>query len=190
MVTIVGNPRPRSRTLALAADASLALGTALGARGIKLGQLRLVDLVTVLPSFLCGDGRVDELTETACGADVLVVASPTLRASYAGLLKLFLDLLPRNGLQGTLVVQLVTAAAERHRHAVEAHLKPVLTELGAVIPVPALSVLEADFPGAAELVTRWCESTAPVLAAALADGQAGPAPRSLADGQTTSHAVR
>lgn len=179
MVTIVGNPRPRSRTLDLATHASRALAAALSLRGVQLDQSRVLDLVTLLPA-LCGNaGPLNEMTQAACDADLLVVASPTLRASYAGLLKLFLDLLPRDGLRGAVAIPLMTAAAERDRYAVETHLKPVLLELGARVPMPGLSVLEVDLPRAETLVAKWCELTAPVLAAAL---RAASARRSLAGG--------
>lgn len=179
MVTIVGNPRPRSRTLGLAAHVSRVLADALSFRGIQPGQPRILDLATLLPGLPGDDGPLDEMRQAACDADLLVVASPTLRASYAGLLKLFLDLLPRDGLRGAVAVPLMTAASEGHRYAVEAHLRPVLIELGARVPMPGLSVLEADLPCADAAVANWCSLTAPVLAAAL---QASPSRHSMAGG--------
>jgi FMN reductase len=179
MVTIVGNPRPRSRTLDLATNASWALAATLSLHGVQPDQPRVLDLVSLLPALYGNAGQLNEMRQAACDADLLVVASPTLRASYAGLLKLFLDLLPRDGLRGAVAIPLMTAAAQRDRYAVQAHLTPVLRELGATVPMPGLSVLEADLPHAETLVAKWCERTGPVLAAALL---AAPARRSLAGG--------
>ena len=78
-------------------------------------------------------------------ADVLVVATPTYKAAYTGLLKAVLDQAPSGWLKGKVVVPLQVAASDRHALAVEVHLRPVLTELGALVP-QALFLNEASLP--------------------------------------------
>ena len=61
----------------------------------------------------------------------MVVASPTYKATYTGLLKSFLDRYGNNALAATTCVPLMTGAAPIHALAPEAYLRPLLVELGA-----------------------------------------------------------
>jgi FMN reductase len=100
------------------------------------------------------------------GAGTLVVASPTYKGSYTGLLKTFADALPSQALAGVVAVPVMTAAAPEHRHAVESYLRPLLLELGATVPVAGLSVLESELDGLEGRLDEWAASALPVLAAA------------------------
>ena len=64
-------------------------------------------------------------------ADLVVVSTPVYKASYSGLLKVFLDLLPQDGLRGKAVLPLATGGSIAHLLAVDYALKPVLSALGA-----------------------------------------------------------
>ncbi|MBD2329163.1 NADPH-dependent FMN reductase [Alkalinema sp. FACHB-956] len=64
-------------------------------------------------------------------ADAILLATPVYKASYTGLLKSFLDLLPQKALVNKTVLPLVTAGTIAHLLAIEYSLKPVLGELGA-----------------------------------------------------------
>ncbi len=83
--------------------------------------------------------------ETPGRAEVLVVSTPTYKAAYTGLLKAVLDQAPSGWLKGKVVVPLQAAASDRYALAVEVHLRPVLTELGALVP-QALFLNEASLP--------------------------------------------
>jgi FMN reductase len=142
---VVGNPKPRSRTY----QAALVLATLL--TGDEPGLL--IDLADLGPRLLDGDDEgVAELVDAVGGLDLLVVASPTYKATYTGLLKLFLDRLPNNALDGVVAVPLMLGAGPGHALAPEAYLRPVLTELGASCPARGLYLLERahDDPGAFE----------------------------------------
>src|SRR5690606_41375431 len=80
----------------------------------------------------------------------VVVASPTFKATYTGVLKLFLDQLPADGLAGVVGVPLMLGAGPGHLLAPELLLKPVLVELGATCPTQGLYLLDKayDQPGA------------------------------------------
>jgi FMN reductase len=144
VVAVVGNPRPRSRTHAAALELASALG------GDDPG---LVDLAELAGELLEPDSpaRAHAL-ETAASADVLVVASPTYKATYTGLLKLFFDAYGAEPLSGVTAVPLMVGAAPAHSLAIDVHLTPLLLELGASVPRRGLYVLEselADFPARA-----------------------------------------
>ena len=107
------------------------------------------------------------------GARLVVFASPTYKASFTGLLKLFLDRIPGDGLRGTVAVPLMLSAGPAHALAAEAFLRPVLTEVGATVPTVGLSVLDSahDDPSAYE---AWLAATRPVVDGLLADAVALP----------------
>ncbi|HEX6151812.1 NAD(P)H-dependent oxidoreductase [Nocardioides sp.] len=123
IAVVVGNPKPASRTLAAAQ---------LVARGLAGREPDLVlDLATLGPALLdWEDASVTSWVSDVGATDVVVVASPTYKGTYTGLLKLFLDRFPPGGLRGV-VVPLMLGAGLGHALAPELSLRPVLTELGA-----------------------------------------------------------
>ena len=94
--------------------------------------------------------------DTIAQADGVVVATPVYKASYTGLLKAFLDLLPENALAGKVVLPLVTGGTIGHLLAIDYALRPVLTALGADHVVQGRFLLDADIvrgdPGDAYLL--------------------------------------
>ncbi len=89
----------------------------------------------------------------------MVVASPTFKATYTGVLKLFLDQFATgDGLAGVVAVPLMLGAGPAHALAPEVFLKPVLVELGATVPAPALYLNDKHYsePAATDDWTaRW-----------------------------------
>lgn len=134
---LVGNPKPASRTL----QAALAIRDALGGEHGPVTDLG--EFASEL--FDYGSRRVERAIDDVRAADVLVVASPTYKATYTGLLKAFLDRFGAGSLHGRTAVPLLVAASDRHALAVEVHLKPVLVEIGLSVPGPGLFLNEAAF---------------------------------------------
>lgn len=64
-------------------------------------------------------------------ADAIVIATPVYKASFTGLLKTFLDLLPQDGFAGKLVLPLATGGSQSHMLALDYALRPVLHALEA-----------------------------------------------------------
>lgn len=64
-------------------------------------------------------------------ADAVVIGSPVYKASYSGVLKTFLDLLPQKGLAGKPVLPLFIGGTISHLLAIDYALKPLLSALGA-----------------------------------------------------------
>lgn len=64
-------------------------------------------------------------------ADGIIIATPIYKASYTGVLKAFLDLLPQKALYGKAILPIATGGTIAHLLAIDYALKPVLSELGA-----------------------------------------------------------
>jgi FMN reductase len=155
---VVGNPKPQSRTLL----AALRLARELG------GEPDLVVDLAALGNALLdwSDEVVADVVKQVGAADLVVVASPTYKGAYTGLLKLFLDRFPGGtGLSGT-VVPLMLGGSPAHALAPELTLRPVLTELGATVPGRGLFVLEGSYDDPAAYAD-WLTATAPTVARLL-----------------------
>jgi len=173
LVVLVGHPKPHSRTHGVAAQAGRLLQQALAAERLELPDPTVVDLADITPQLVDRHGRnrvADAAVRTVCGATVLVTASPTFRASYSGLLKYFLDLLPRDGLEATVVLPVMTAGLPSHRWAVDTTLRPVLLELRALVPTRGIAVLETELSCVDTLFERWWREQGPALAEAVRTG--------------------
>jgi FMN reductase len=175
IVTVVGNPKPGSRTLTAALALTTALTTAL-ARNQAAGDLEPapadpIDLATIADGLLA-PWRLSPTAAIAAGtarsAGILVLATPTYKASYTGLLKLFLDTIPAGSLAGTVVVPLTVAGAPAHRHLADLQLRPVVGELGAALPAPSLLLEESDLSDLATVVESYADRHAAVIGATAA----------------------
>jgi FMN reductase len=164
---LVGNPRPGSRTHAAAATLRDELAAALGPADAV--RTDVVDLAELAPDLLVPDSpRRAEALEATASADVLVVASPTYKATYTGLLKLFLDGFGPEPLAGVVAVPLMVGAGPGHALAVDVHLTPLLLELGARCPFRGLYVLEAELPAFAGRARTFAAEAGPLVRAGLA----------------------
>lgn len=93
-----------------------------------------------------GDARVASAVDAVARSRLVIVASPTFKATYTGLLKLFLDQFAGGtGMQGVVAVPLMLGAGPAHAMAPDLLLKPVLVELGATCPTPGLYLMEKSF---------------------------------------------
>ncbi len=165
VIAVVGNPKPDSRTLRAARTLADALGAAAG-----LPVIAAVDLATLAEGLLAPWRQSPEAIaagESTRAASLAVVATPTYKASYSGLLKLFLDTFPAGSLSSTVVVPLTVAGGPAHRHLADLQLRPVLAELGAVVPAPSLLLEESDLDVLADLVAAYVERHGRLLAAAV-----------------------
>ena len=161
VVVVVGNPRPGSRTAAVA--------RALGRRVAGDGEVRVIELAELAGElFDPASAAVAEAVDAVRGAAALVVASPTYKATYTGLLKAFLDRFAADALLGIPTVPLMVAGAPHHALAVEASLRPVLVEIGASMPTRGVFVLDADLTDPDAALEAWSATYLPVLAPAVA----------------------
>lgn len=159
VAVVVGNPKPRSRTLAAAGYVARAL--------VDRDPDLVVDLADLGPRILdWQDEQVAGLVEQVGDADLVVFASPTYKGAYTGLLKLFLDRFATDGLRGV-AVPLMLGAGPAHAMAPELTLRPVLTEIGGLVPAKGLYVVDSahDDPSAYE---HWLGLARPAITALLA----------------------
>lgn len=159
MVTtvVVGNPKRGSRTRA----AAELVAEALSGRPVD----HVIDVVELGPALLeWGDDGIAAAVETVAGSDLAVIASPTYKATYTGVLKTFLDKFAGGtGMQGVVTVPVMVGGGWNHALAAELTLKPVLAELGATTALPGLFLLESEFESDGRIddyAHRW----APVVA--------------------------
>lgn len=156
---VVGNPKPRSRTY----EAAAFLVEQLTGQQPDVA-IDLIDFGAALLDW--SDAGVGAAITSIKSVDLVVFASPTYKAAYTGLLKLFLDRIGGGSLRGVTAIPLMLGGDSRHSLAPEVFLKPVLAELGATTPTRGLFVIEADYnsPSAFE---PWLEFERPHLAAIL-----------------------
>jgi len=183
VIALSGNPRPGSRTTAAANE--LAGRVAAAVLDVEPGAAaRTVDLADLAGEiFAPVHPRVDEALAAVRDARLLIVATPVYKASYTGLLKSFLDLYGPNGLAGVVAVPLVVSGNPAHALAGEVHLRPLLVELGAVVPARSVTVLDSQLADLGDVVDRWLEAGAQsALTAALSSVTAGAALSSVTAG--------
>jgi len=165
-VLLIGNPRPGSRTRALAETVARALDEPGGRELLELGD---IVGVTFGPEPVSGGNGVADPFAVVRGARLLVVATPSYKGSYTGLLKVFLDQFAAGDLSGAVAVPVAVAASPAHRDATAAALAALLGELGANLPAPPVALLEPELAAAADRVAEWAGQHAPAIAKALAE---------------------
>jgi FMN reductase len=139
IVAISGSPSSPSRSTALARH----VAGDLRARGFELASIDVRDLPA-------GELLTGQTTDPAIAAaialveraDALVIATPIYKASYTGILKAFLDVLPQFAFAGKVVLPLATGGTIAHVLALDYALRPVLVSLGAQHIVNGLFVLD------------------------------------------------
>jgi FMN reductase len=155
VAVVCGNPKPKSRTL----EAGCFVAERLTGAKPDL----VLDLIEIGPHLLgWGDSVATQAVQGVQGCEVTIFASPTYKGSYTGLLKLFLDLVPTDGLDGVLAFPVMLGAAMGHAMAPDLLLKPVLVELGASCPARGLYLLETDYLSEA-IVDAWVARARPFL---------------------------
>jgi len=83
--------------------------------------------------------RLDAITQ----ADAVVVATPVYAASYSGLFKMLIDVLPKDALRDTPVLLGATGGTARHSLAIDHALRPLFAHLGALVaPVAVFAATE------------------------------------------------
>ncbi|MEG1054165.1 MAG: NAD(P)H-dependent oxidoreductase, partial [Janthinobacterium sp.] len=93
----------------------LHIGEQLALHGHSYASLHVRDLparALLLADY--DDAAIARAVRAVADADAIVIATPIYKASYTGLLKAFLDLLPQDGLAGKLVLPLATGGGHAH----------------------------------------------------------------------------
>ena len=127
-VGISGSPGARSKSRTLLERALVALSD----RG---ATTTLIDLAALPADALLGRRRANEV-DNALGsvsrATIIVASTPVYRATYSGLLKVFFDLLPVDGLVGKTAIPIATGGSSAHQLVIDHGLRPLFASVGAV----------------------------------------------------------
>jgi FMN reductase len=157
---VVGNPNVDSRTRRVAEQFAERLFPA----------ERVVEIVELAAYqdelFSRGSERAKELTARVLDSDVVILASPTYKASYTGLLKAFLDRYPERGLAGLTVIPVMTGGSAAHTLAPQTSLIPLLVELGAMVPSRGLYFITDQMERVDEIVAAAAADTSTNLSRA------------------------
>lgn len=158
VTVLVGNPKANSRTLKVA--------TSLAEKVLRPGsyELAVIDLaVHTGEIFAWPSATMNTLTGDVAASDLVIVASPTYKATYTGLLKAFLDRYPANGLRGTVAVPVMTGSDLTHAMGPDTGLRPLLVELGASVPTRSLYFMASQMDHLDEILEAWAIENAPQL---------------------------
>lgn len=165
IAVVVGNPKPSSRTLRVAESVADVIEKLLPGEPAERQVIDLADHASKL--FEWPEPTLSALNDAVAAADVLIVASPTYKATYTGLLKAFLDRYPSNGLNGVVAIPVMTGAAADHAMATEVNLRPLLVELGATVPSRGLYMVMTRIAELDQVAAEWGEASAATLVPAI-----------------------
>jgi FMN reductase len=169
VVVVSGNPRAGSRTVGAARVVADAIAIELGAHQAHAPSVHVIELADVAPELFAADHpNADAALAELAAADVAVIATPVYKASYTGLLKSFLDLYRAGDLASVVAVPVVVSGNPAHALAGEVHLRPLLVELGAVVPTRTLALTEAQLPDVDRAVGAWLDGATRPLRAGVA----------------------
>jgi FMN reductase len=147
VLLIGGSPSPQSGTTRLLHH----IGERLASHGHQCARLQVRDLPPqALLHADCADPAIVRALAQVAAADAVIVATPIYKASYTGVLKAFLDLLPQDGLRGKLVLPLATGGSQSHLLALDYALRPVLASLDARFILPSVFATSAQVAWSAE----------------------------------------
>lgn len=85
--------------------------------------------------------RLDAITD----ADAIIVSTPIYSASYSGLFKMLVDVLPKDSLRDKPVLLGATAGTARHSLAIDQALRPLFAYLGALVAPMAVFAASQDW---------------------------------------------
>jgi FMN reductase len=159
IIVLAGSPSATSRTVRL----SRHIGQRLTESGHTVRVIPVRELsATALLSADTKDPGIAAVIANIADADGIVVASPVYKASYSGVLKTLLDLLPQFALADKVVLPILTGGTTAHVLALDYALRPVLTSLGADHIVPGWFVLDKHIEVHADGITLEPGTTEPL----------------------------
>lgn len=141
VLLIAGSPTSPSRSTALLES----VGERLARRGAEIDRITIRDL-PAQPLLLAewAHPAIQRAIAQVAKARVIVVATPVYKAAYAGVLKVFLDLLAQDALKGKTVLPLATGGSPHHMLALDYALRPVLQALSARQILPGVYATDSQ----------------------------------------------
>lgn len=127
-VGISGSPSARSKSRTLLEHTLVTLAE----RGVAT---TLIDLASISADALLGRRKATELDaalERVRQASIIVASTPVYRATYSGLLKVFFDQFPINGLVDKSAIAIATGGSPAHLLVIDHGLRPLFASVGAI----------------------------------------------------------
>lgn len=121
------------------------VGEKLAVLGHSYSKLHVADLPPQALLYAdADDAEVKAALDKVEQADAVIISTPVYKAAYSGVLKVFLDLLPQDGLAGKLVLPLATGGSQSHMLALDYALRPVLGAISARHVLQSIYATEAQ----------------------------------------------
>lgn len=154
ILLIAGSPTAPSRSALLLDHAAARLKLqGLDVIQVSVRDFPAEDLVQAKfdsPAFAAFKSQV----ESAAG---IIVATPIYKASYTGVLKALLDILPQSALRGKTLLPIATGGSPAHLLAIDYAIKPLLAVLGASDIQQGVYVVDSQFQYTADGFTLDAE---------------------------------
>ena len=164
LVVVSAGHAPASGTSRLGRLIAQEVGRQREGTRVEYIELRTIAAETVTALITGQAGTpVRQAIDRVRGAEGLVLLTPTINASFSGLLKCFLDVLPCDALRGVPTLMGATGGTRRHTLVLDQSLRPMLASLRAVVLPSALFVTadqwQGQVPGEelAERVSASCQ---------------------------------
>lgn len=141
ILLLAGSPSVTSRSTQLLKH----IAAQLQGRGHDIASLHVQDL----PAQALLQANLDDV-DIMCArhqvkrATAIVIGTPVYKASYAGILKAFLDLLPQDGFAEKIILPLATGGSPGHMLAIDYALRPVLSAMGARHVLPSIYATDIE----------------------------------------------
>lgn len=152
LVVISAGHVPASSTARLAGLLGDAAQGALEASGrvVEVAHLELRRFAVDVTGALLGQEHTQALLDavgTVQRADAVVVVTPTINASFSGLLKSFLDVLPPDALRSVPTAIAATGGTQRHTLVLDQAVRPMLGYQRAIVLPSCLYVTADEWDG-------------------------------------------
>ncbi len=162
IVIVCGNPKVNSRTLGVAETVARQVAESVGrADNVSTHIIDLGNLGGQLFDF--SSEAVKAEVAAVAAADVAIIASPTYKAMFTGLLKSFFDWFGQTGMADVVAVPVMVGGSSIHALAPEVYLRPLLVEVGAVVPTRGLFILDTELDQLPATLAAWSENAGGTL---------------------------
>ncbi|MBB6669739.1 NADPH-dependent FMN reductase [Cohnella nanjingensis] len=141
IVILLGSPTPKSRLHGVLDRVSGQIAAA--GHELSVVNVRELPAEDLLHARFDSEAIIAASRQVA-EADAVIVASPVYKASFTGILKAFLDLLPQKGLENKIVLPIVVGGTIAHLLAIDYAMKPILSVMGARNILTGVFVLDTQ----------------------------------------------
>ncbi|GIO13951.1 FMN reductase (NADPH) [Cohnella xylanilytica] len=127
IVILLGSPSERSRLHGVL-DRVLSIASA---SGVETSVISVRDLPAEDLLYARFDSEaIKSANRVVEEADAVIVATPVYKASFPGVLKAYIDLLPQKGLENKIVLPIAIGGTIAHLLSIDFAMKPVLSTMG------------------------------------------------------------